>query len=184
MPHKVEEVMTRDPVTLPEEAPVVKAAKLMRDRGIGDVLVVGDGRLRGLVTDRDIVVRAVAEGRDLATTPLATLCTSDVATVGPGQDVAEAARLMREKDVQRLPVVVDGRPVGVVALADLAPHPTSDLAPHPTSDLAPHPTSDLAPRLTAGHAPGPLNGRATVPDAATQPAPDPAAQPVPAPATR
>ncbi|MEV4454595.1 CBS domain-containing protein [Microbispora sp. NPDC049633] len=168
MPHKVEEVMTRDPVTLPEEAPVAKAAKLMRDRGIGDVPVVGDGRLRGLVTDRDIVVRAVAEGRDLSTTPLATLCTSDVVTVGPDQDVAEAARLMREKDVQQLPVVVDGHPVGVVALADLAPRPTSDLAP----------------RLTAGHAPGPQTGRATVPDPATQPAPDPATQPGPAPAPR
>ncbi|WP_182908040.1 CBS domain-containing protein [Microbispora sp. H13382] len=148
MPHKVEEVMTRDPVTLPEEAPVVKAAKLMRDRGIGDVLVVGDGRLRGLVTDRDIVVRAVAEGRDLATTPLATLCTSDVVTVGPDQDVAEAARLMREKDVQQLPVVVDGHPVGVVALADLAPG------------------------LPSGHAPG----RTTAPDPAAQPVSAPAAR--------
>ncbi|WP_182897019.1 CBS domain-containing protein [Microbispora sp. H10830] len=147
MPHKVEEVMTRDPVTLPEEAPVVKAAKLMRDRGIGDVLVIGDGRLCGLVTDRDIVVRAVAEGRDLATTPLATLCTCDVVTVGPDQDVAEAARLMREKDVHQLPVVVDGRPVGIVALADLTP----DL----TRDLAPAPASDLTPASASGHAPAP-----------------------------
>ncbi|GIH50640.1 CBS domain-containing protein [Microbispora rosea] len=142
MPHTVEEVMTRDPVTLPEEATVVKAAKLMRDRGIGDVLVVGDGRLRGLVTDRDIVVRAVAEGRDLATTPLATLCTCDVVTVGPDHDVAEAARLMREKDVRQLPVVVDGRPIGVVALADL------------TLALTPGDTPDDARGLTPGDAPG------------------------------
>ncbi|MEU6408378.1 CBS domain-containing protein [Microbispora sp. NPDC046933] len=133
--------MTRDPVTLPEEAPVVKAAKLMRDRGIGDVLVIGDGRLRGLVTDRDIVVRAVAEGRDLTTTPLATLCTRDVVTVGPDQDVAEAARLMREKDVHQLPVVVDGRPVGVVALADLTPGYAPGLDP----DFAPaHAPDDAA----------------------------------------
>ncbi|MGI5159297.1 CBS domain-containing protein [Microbispora sp. CA-102843] len=131
MPHKVEEVMTRDPATLPEEAPVVKAAKLMRDRGIGDVLVVGNGRLRGLVTDRDIVVRAVAEGRDLAATPLATLCTCDVVTVGPDQDVAEAARRMREKDVHQLPVVVDGHPVGVVALADLTLSLHADQTPAP-----------------------------------------------------
>jgi CBS domain-containing protein len=54
MPHKVEEVMTRDPVTLPGEAPVVKAAKLMRDRGIGDVLVVGDGRPVGVVALADL----------------------------------------------------------------------------------------------------------------------------------
>ncbi|GLX07192.1 CBS domain-containing protein [Microbispora sp. NBRC 16548] len=152
MPHKVEEVMTRDPVTLPEEASVVKAAKLMRDRGIGDVLVIGDGRLCGLVTDRDIVVRAVAEGRDLATTPLATLCTCDVVTVGPDQDVAEAARLMREKDVHQLPVVVDGRPVGVVALADL----TRDLTPGHAADLTPDITiGGLDPEHTSGHAPAP-----------------------------
>ncbi|KAB8185317.1 CBS domain-containing protein [Microbispora catharanthi] len=152
MPHKVEEVMTRDPVTLPEEAPVVKAAKLMRDRGIGDVLVIGDGRLCGLVTDRDIVVRAVAEGRDLATTPLATLCTCDVVTVGPDQDVAEAARLMREKDVHQLPVVVDGRPVGVVALADLTPDLTRDLTPGHASDPA---IGGIDPEHASGRAPAP-----------------------------
>ncbi|MFI7632314.1 CBS domain-containing protein [Microbispora rosea] len=155
MLHTVEEVMTRDPVTLPEEATVVKAAKLMRDRGIGDVLVVGDGRLRGLVTNRDIVVRAVAEGRDLATTPLATLCTCDVVTVGPDHDVAEAARLMREKDVRQLPVVVDGRPIGVVALADL----TLALTPGDASSDAPGLTPGDAPGLTpdrvSGHAPAP-----------------------------
>ncbi|MEU6431107.1 CBS domain-containing protein [Microbispora sp. NPDC046973] len=152
MPHTVEEVMTRDPVTLPEEAPVVKAAKLMRDRGIGDVLVVGDGRLRGLVTDRDIVVRAVAEGRDLATTPLAVLCTCDVVTVGPDQDVAEAARLMREKDVHQLPVVVDGRPVGVVALADLTSSHAPGLTPGFTSSPTP---GGLGLEQVPGRAPAP-----------------------------
>ncbi|MEV4322228.1 CBS domain-containing protein [Microbispora rosea] len=161
MLHTVEEVMTRDPVTLPEEATVVKAAKLMRDRGIGDVLVVGDGRLRGLVTDRDIVVRAVAEGRDLATTPLATLCTCDVVTVGPDHDVAEAARLMREKDVRQLPVVVDGRPVGVVALADLTLALTPGDAPSEATGDARGLTPGDAPGLTptpdrvSGHAPAP-----------------------------
>lgn len=155
MPHTVEEVMTRDPVTLPEEATVVKAAKLMRDRGIGDVLVVGDGRLRGLVTDRDIVVRAVAEGRDLATTPLATLCTCDVVTVGPDHDVAEAARLMREKDVRQLPVVVDGRPVGVVALADLTLALTPGDARGLTPGLTPGGAPGLTPDRVSGHAPAP-----------------------------
>ncbi|MFI9570658.1 CBS domain-containing protein [Microbispora rosea] len=155
MPHTVEEVMTRDPVTLPEEATVVKAAKLMRDRGIGDVLVVGDGRLRGLVTDRDIVVRAVAEGRDLATTPLATLCTCDVVTVGPDHDVAEAARLMREKDVRQLPVVVDGRPVGVVALADLTLALTPGDAPSDARSLTPGDAPGLTPDRVSGHAPAP-----------------------------
>ncbi|ETK36615.1 CBS domain-containing protein [Microbispora sp. ATCC PTA-5024] len=136
MPRRVEDVMTPDPVTLPEEATVVKAAKLMRDQGIGDVLVVSGDQLRGVVTDRDIVVRAVAEGRDTAATPLATLCTSDVITVGPEDDPEEVVRLMRDKAVRRVPVVVDGRPVGIVTLSDLAVEwapasPMSDIAVTP-----------------------------------------------------
>ncbi|MEW9533636.1 CBS domain-containing protein [Microbispora sp. NPDC049125] len=120
MPQKVRDVMSPDPVTLPEEATVVKAAKLMRDQGIGDVLVVRGDRLTGLVTDRDIVVRAVAEARDVSATPLATLCTSDVITADPDQDADEVIRMMREKAVRRVPVVVGGRPVGIVTLGDLA----------------------------------------------------------------
>ncbi|WP_370018523.1 CBS domain-containing protein [Planotetraspora sp. GP83] len=112
--------MTPAPVALPEEAPIVKAAKLMRDQGIGDVLVVRGDQLRGLVTDRDIVVRAVAEARDVSATPVGTLCTSELITVTPDQDADEVIRLMRQKAVRRVPVVADGRPVGIVTLGDMA----------------------------------------------------------------
>ncbi|MEZ0071695.1 CBS domain-containing protein [Planotetraspora sp. GP83] len=120
MSQRVEEIMTPAPVALPEEAPIVKAAKLMRDQGIGDVLVVRGDQLRGLVTDRDIVVRAVAEARDVSATPVGTLCTSELITVTPDQDADEVIRLMRQKAVRRVPVVADGRPVGIVTLGDMA----------------------------------------------------------------
>ncbi|MET8140385.1 CBS domain-containing protein [Sphaerisporangium sp. NPDC005288] len=112
--------MTHRPVCLPADAPVSKAARLMRDQAIGDVLVTRDDRLCGLVTDRDIVVRAVAEARDADSTPLGALCTSDLVTARPDQDVEDVIRLMRERAVRRLPVVVDGRPVGIVSLGDMA----------------------------------------------------------------
>ncbi|MGW4641308.1 CBS domain-containing protein [Sphaerisporangium sp. NPDC004334] len=112
--------MTHRPICLPADAPVSKAARLMRDQAIGDVLVTRDDRLCGLVTDRDIVVRAVAEARDADSTPLGALCTSDLVTARPDQDVEDVIRLMRERAVRRVPVVVDGRPVGIVSLGDMA----------------------------------------------------------------
>lgn len=120
MSQKVRDVMTHRPICLPADASVAKAARLMRDQAIGDVLVTKDDHLYGVVTDRDIVVRAVAEARDADSTPLATLCTSEVVTVGPDQDADEVVRLMREKAVRRVPVVEDGRPVGIVSLGDMA----------------------------------------------------------------
>ncbi|GAA4572740.1 CBS domain-containing protein [Planotetraspora kaengkrachanensis] len=121
MTQKVREVMTPGPVMLTREATVTQAARLMRDQGIGDVLVIGDGeRLCGVVTDRDIVVRGVAETRDVTATPIGVLCTSDVVTVTPDQDADEVVRLMREKAVRRVPVVENGHPVGIVSIGDMA----------------------------------------------------------------
>jgi CBS domain-containing protein len=121
MTQKVRDVMTPSPITLTRDATVAQAAKIMRDQGIGDVLVTEDGdRLCGVVTDRDIVVRAVAETRDVTATPVGALCSSDVATVTPDQDADEVVRLMREKAVRRVPVVEEGHPVGIVSIGDLA----------------------------------------------------------------
>ncbi|GGK95493.1 oxidoreductase [Sphaerisporangium melleum] len=130
MGQKVRDVMTYRPVCLPADAPVAKAARVMRDQAIGDVLVTKDEVLCGLVTDRDIVVRAVAEARDPYSTPLGALCTSDLVTARPDQDVEEVMRLMRERAVRRVPVVVDGRPVGIVSLGDMAldRYPSSPLS--------------------------------------------------------
>jgi CBS domain-containing protein len=96
------------------------AARAMRDRGIGTVLVVAGGRLDGLVTDRDITIRVLAENRDPLTTRLGDICTTDLAVLSPDDDVQKAIRLVRERAVRRLPVIADGVPVGVVSIGDLA----------------------------------------------------------------
>jgi CBS domain-containing protein len=118
---RINDVMTAHLTTCPPSSMVTAAAKQMREEDIGDVLVVDeDGELLGIVTDRDVVVRVVAEGRDPESTPLGDVISGDPLTIDPEQEVEEAARLMRERGVRRLPVVSDGRPVGVVSLGDLA----------------------------------------------------------------
>ena len=92
----------------------------MRDQAIGDVIVLKDGAICGIVTDRDITVRAVAEGRDPKSTPVGDICTEGLATVTPDASVAEAVELMRSKAVRRLPVVEGGKPIGIVSIGDLA----------------------------------------------------------------
>jgi CBS domain-containing protein len=116
----VDQIMSRDPRTLAAEAPISAAARCMRDEDIGDVVVLDDGRLVGILTDRDITVRVVAE--DLPpSTPIRDVCSgAELVTIEPGARVADAARLMREKAVRRLPVVEGGEVVGVVSIGDLA----------------------------------------------------------------
>lgn len=120
MARQVHHMMTPEPVTLPLDAPLTEAARLMRDKAIGEVLVTLDGRLCGLLTDRDIVVRGVAEGRDLTGTRLAEICSAGIVTVDPNDPADSALRLMLDCGVRRLPVVEDGRPVGVVSIGDLS----------------------------------------------------------------
>ncbi|WP_262403267.1 CBS domain-containing protein, partial [Actinomadura sp. CNU-125] len=103
MAQNVNEVMTPVPVTVSPDTPLARVGELMRQHGIGDVLVVHEGRLRGLVTDRDIVVRGVALGRDMASTAVADICSTNVITVPVGEDAATAVRLMSEHAVRRLP---------------------------------------------------------------------------------
>src|SRR5687767_9105862 len=120
MARTVEEIMTRDPRTVDAGDPVIEAARQMRDGDIGDVVVTSEGRVNGIVTDRDIVIRAIAEGSDPQSTPVREVCTGDVMTLEPSQSVDEAVQAMREHDIRRLPVVDQGRPVGIVSLGDLA----------------------------------------------------------------
>ena len=120
MAQKVRDVMTQNPVTMPRTAAVTEAAKRMRDEDIGDVIVMNDGDMCGLVTDRDIVVRAVAEGADPQFTKLGEICSGDVVTVGPDDSIEAAVRVMRERAVRRVPVVEGNRPVGIVSIGDLA----------------------------------------------------------------
>ncbi|MFE0798516.1 CBS domain-containing protein [Streptomyces sp. NPDC058812] len=120
MTQYVRDIMTGDPVTVQPQTSVTAVARLMRDRDLGAVLVTDGDELRGLVTDRDLVVRSVAEGGDPEQTTVAGACSDDVVTVRSDDELNRAVELMREHAVRRVPVVDDGRPVGIVSLGDLA----------------------------------------------------------------
>lgn len=120
MSQNIREVMTADPVTLSTATTLIDAARHMKAEAIGDVLVADGDTLCGVVTDRDIVVRAVAEGLDNTTTTLGEVCSADLVTLGPTDTVEDAVRLMRERSVRRLPVVENSRAIGIVAIGDLA----------------------------------------------------------------
>jgi len=120
MASTVREVMSVDPVSLRSDAPIIDAAKVMQSADIGDVMVNDGKGICGIVTDRDVVVRAIAQGRDPATTPLSEICSRELATVSPETPIEAAIDLMRHKAIRRLPVVEDGKPVGLVSIGDLA----------------------------------------------------------------
>lgn len=110
MPQKIREVMTDEIRTAPADSTLVDAAQMMKRDDIGDVIVVKeDGSLCGILTDRDIVVRALAEGRDANTTRIDDICSHDVVSVSPDTSISETARLMAERAVRRLPVTPRGR---------------------------------------------------------------------------
>jgi CBS domain-containing protein len=115
--------MTSNPVTMPAQASVYEAALSMRDSGIGCILVEKDKQLFGIVTDRDLVLRVVAEGKDATNTHLESICSRVVSTLPPDNPIDDAISLMRQKSVRRIPVVEDGKVVGIVSLGDLAAAP-------------------------------------------------------------
>lgn len=116
----VKDVMTGDPATVSPNTPLTEAAAVMRDGHTGDVLIAEGRHLMGVLTDRDIVVRVVAESRDPGSVTVADACSGDLVTLSPNDDSDHAARLMREHAVRRLPVVDDGDLIGIVAIGDLA----------------------------------------------------------------
>lgn len=131
MAQAIKDVMTRDPVCVDPHSSAADAAKRMRDVDSGAILVAEGGHLKGLLTDRDIVVRAIAEGRDPSQVEVQEICSSDIQALHPEDDVDSAVRLMRERHIRRIPVVEDDdHPVGIVSIGDLA------LARDETSALA------------------------------------------------
>ena len=121
MAKTVRESMTSNPCSIDTDKSVAYAAKMMRDEDVGIAPIVEGDRLVGVLTDRDIAVRVVAEGRDAEQTKVTEVASRDVVTLDPQQDLDEALRLMARHQVRRLPVVEeDGRLVGVVAQADVA----------------------------------------------------------------
>lgn len=116
----IRELMTTDPVTLPASASVREAANRMREEAIGDVLVQDGGQLRGIVTDRDLVVRVLANGVSPDAITLGEICSDDLHTVSPDDHVSDALKILREHAVRRIPVVDEGVAVGILAIGDLA----------------------------------------------------------------
>src|SRR2546430_8491527 len=116
----VRDVMTTDVVRLQVDTTLVDAGRVMRDKDIGDVVVVEDERLIGVVTDRDIVVRAVAEGLGPDTTTVGAIVSKDLVTVRPDDTILDVARLMRDRAVRRVLVRDEQGLPGIVSIGDLA----------------------------------------------------------------
>jgi CBS domain-containing protein len=120
---KIKELMTVRPRTVKTGDSVVEAAKLMKGEDAGIAPIVDGERLVGVVTDRDIAVRVVAEGRDPKETKVDEIASQNLITIDPHQSLDEALRLMAQHHVRRLPVVEeDGKLIGIVAQADVARH--------------------------------------------------------------
>ncbi len=119
MGKRVQDAMTADPVTIGRADTVVDAARLMESADVGSVPVVDGGTPVGIVTDRDIAIRVVAQGKDPKQTPVGDIATDQPYYVHPEQDLDEALELMAYRKIRRLPVVDDGQLVGMLAQADV-----------------------------------------------------------------
>src|SRR5215207_9492459 len=120
MANSVRDAMTEDPRSIGASASVVEAARLMREEHIGSLPITDDEKLVGMITDRDITTRVVAEAADPERTSVGDVYSRDLISVEPDKDLEEALRLMARHQVRRLPVVENGRLIGIVAQADIA----------------------------------------------------------------
>jgi CBS domain-containing protein len=129
MAHSIRDVMTPNPHTVAADATLQDAAREMKQDDIGAVLVRDNGSVSGILTDRDIVVRAIAEGRDPSSTKVSDVASSDVKTLTPDSSVEDAIRIVREQHVRRIPVVDEqGQAQGIVSIGDLAVERDSESA--------------------------------------------------------
>ncbi|TMG63019.1 MAG: CBS domain-containing protein [Chloroflexi bacterium] len=117
---KVRELMTTEPITVEPDATLGEVATLMKQEDCGSIPVVEAGRLVGIVTDRDIVIRGVAGGTDPKTQRVSTIMSADPVTIGADDDVTEAEKVMADRQIRRLPVIEDGRLVGIIVTAQIA----------------------------------------------------------------
>ena len=124
----VSDIMTPNPITIAPEETALHAARLLSRHNVGSLPVCAvDGTLRGMVTDRDIVLRCVANGDSAGKTPVSDIMSRSIVTAGPEDDIQRAASLMSRAQVRRLPVVKNGRLVGMLALGDLARRTACDI---------------------------------------------------------
>lgn len=117
---RARDIMTPTIVTCTPDSPVGQVAKLMRDRNLGDIVVTENGRLAGIITDRDIAIRAAASGRDVHKAPIRDFMSKHPVTGQPNWSADKLAGTMARYQVRRLPIVENGVPVGIVSLGDLA----------------------------------------------------------------
>lgn len=116
----VREAMVKNPITVGPSASLIEAAKLIRDKEIGSVIIVDKGKVLGIATERDLVRRVIAEGKDPKTVKIGDVMSSPVVFINPNEDVVDAAQLMKQKGIRRL-VVMDGdKLVGIITSDDLA----------------------------------------------------------------
>jgi CBS domain-containing protein len=120
MAKSIRDTMTENPRSIGASASVVEAARLMREEHIGALPITDDEQLVGMITDRDITTRVVAEAADPMRTSVGDVSSRDLVSVEPDKDLEEALQLMARHQLRRLPVVEDGRLVGIVAQADIA----------------------------------------------------------------
>src|SRR5216117_1081122 len=119
MAKSIRDAMTENPSSIVASASVVEAAQLMREEHIGSLPITEDEQLVGVITDRDITIRVVAEAADPKMTSVGDVYSRDLISVEADKDLAEALQLMARHQVRRLPVVESGRLVGIVAQADI-----------------------------------------------------------------
>ena len=120
MAQSIREVMTTNPECVSGDTPVADAAKLMRDKDFGGVLCLDDDQVSGFLTDRDIALRVVAEGKNPESTTVRDVATTDLHTLSPDDSVEDAIELVRKHNVRRVPVIEGAKPVGIVSIGDLA----------------------------------------------------------------
>ena len=115
------DLMTPDPTCVKEDQTLADAARMMRDLDVGALPICGnDDRLKGMLTDRDIVVKCIAEGGDPTTATAGSLAEGPPLTIGADVDIREALEVMQDQQVRRLPVIDDRRLVGIISQADIA----------------------------------------------------------------
>lgn len=138
MKKSVRDVMTVNPISLQGDASATEAARKMRDSDIGGVVVQKNGDICGIVTDRDLAIRVIAEGKDPATTSLESVCSKNLTTISPSDSLSDAVNLMREKALRRILVTENKKPLGIVSLGDLAVAMDRDSALGAVSAAAPN----------------------------------------------
>lgn len=138
---KVKEIMSKTVASIQSDETVERAAQLMKQYDCGSIPVCCQGKLEGIVTDRDIALRCIAEGKDTKQQKVKDIMTSSPATGSPEMDVHDAARMMSEKQIRRLPIIDNNNIVGIVALGDISVEPNlQDNAQDALKDIS-QPTS-------------------------------------------